>query len=200
MRLLVATQNRHKIKEFSELLADLPDITWLSLDDVGLAGLDVAETGTTFAENAALKAQAYCQASGLVTMADDSGLIVDALDGAPGVYSARYGGPAVTTDRERYELLLKNLAAIPQAKRTARFACVVAIAVPGQPIEFAYGTVEGHIADGPRGNNGFGYDPVFLLPDGRTLAEYTSPEKNQISHRARALQAALPILRRVLGR
>ncbi len=195
-QLLVATQNRHKVQEYRDLLAELDTIDWLSLWDVNLNNMQVDETGTSFEANAHLKADAYCQASGLITLADDSGLVVDVLDGEPGIYSARYGG--LKTDQERYQLLLKKLADTPHSQRTARFECAVAIAVPDHPIEITRGTLEGHIADAPRGENGFGYDPIFLLSDGYTLAELSAADKNQISHRARALQAALPILRRVL--
>lgn len=196
--LLVATRNPGKLNEYRQLLDDLPDVTWYSLADVGLDDMEVAETGTTFAENARLKAHAYMQAAGLITLADDSGLVVDALDGAPGVYSARYGKPQVTTAEGRYQLLLDNLADVPPADRTARFVCVIAIALPGQSMDevaVVEGTIEGRIGYNPRGDNGFGYDPVFELPDGRTLAELPSEEKNPISHRGRALQKAEPLLR-----
>jgi XTP/dITP diphosphohydrolase len=197
-KLLVATTNPHKLKEYREMLSDLGDITWLSLRDVGLEGMDVAETGATFEENARLKAVAYAQASGLLTLADDSGLVVEALGGAPGVYSARYGAPEATTDVERYRLLLKNLTGVEPPDRAARFECAVAIATPDGQVEIASGQVAGQVGFEPRGSNGFGYDPVFVLPDRRTLAELPSAEKNRISHRARALQAALPLIRRRL--
>lgn len=197
-RLLVASQNQGKVREFSVLLSGLGDIEWLSLKDVGLGQMEVEETGATFEENARLKAEAYSQASGLLTLADDSGLVVDVLDGAPGIYSARYGAPELKTDANRYTFLLKNLAGIPHEKRTARFVCVVAIALPNEPIQFARGTVEGHIAEEPRGSYGFGYDPVFLLPDGRHLAEVPPDEKQFLSHRGHALHHALPILRQYL--
>lgn len=198
-KLLVATQNRGKVKEFSQLLGDLADITWLSLWDVALGDIDVEETGSTFEENAALKAQAYSQASGLITLADDSGLVVDALNGAPGIYSARYGAPDVSSDQGRYELLLKNLAALNAPDRSARFVCAIAIGIPHQPVQIVKGFVEGTIAAAPRGENGFGYDPIFLLPDGRTMAEIPAEEKNAISHRGNALKVALPILRQILA-
>lgn len=198
-QLLIATQNLNKVKEITEMLVGSGDITCLSLADVGLGEMDVPETGSTFEENARLKAEAYCQKAGLPTLADDSGLMVDALGGAPGVFSARYGAPEVTTDEGRYQLLLQKLAGIPPAQRTARFECVVAIAVPNEGVECVAGSVEGYIAEAPRGDNGFGYDPIFLMPDGRTLAEYASVEKNLISHRGRAVQAAIPLIRRAVG-
>lgn len=193
MKLLVATTNRGKLAEYRELLADI-DVEWVDLQDVGLGTMEVAETEDTFAANAILKARAYCEASGLLTLADDSGLVVDALEGAPGVYSARYGAPEVTTDRGRYEKLLAALQDVPLEKRTARFKCVVALAAPDQEIVTVEGKIEGRIAFSPRGSNGFGYDPVFLLSDGRTLAELPSAEKNRISHRGNALEKAQPLL------
>ncbi len=201
-KLLVATQNMHKLEEYRFMLQELGDMEWLSLADVGLGDMEVEENGHSFSENARIKAHAYQQASGLITFADDSGLVVDALDGAPGIYSARYGSPEVTTDQGRYELLLKNMADISTAERTARFMCVVAMALPNQElndIPVANGTVEGAIGYEPKGNHGFGYDPVFQLPDGRMLAELPPAEKNQISHRANALTNALPILRELLA-
>lgn len=192
--LLVATQNPGKLKEYRDLLHSLNAVRWLSLRDVQLDHMHVEEHGTTFEENARIKAAAYGQASGLLTLADDSGLVVDALDGAPGVYSARYGAPEVTTEIGRYELLLKNLSGIEADQRLAHFVCVVAIYAPNQPIKVAYGKVDGAIAFAARGIHGFGYDPVFLLPDGRTMAEIPPLEKHQISHRGLALQAALPLL------
>lgn len=197
-KLLVATKNRGKLKEYQEILDGLGDIEWLSLWDVGLGHMDVEETGVTFEENAGLKAEAYANAAGMLTLADDSGLVVDALNGAPGVYSARYGAPGAASDVDRYQLLLKNLTGIEPPQRTAHFACAVALALPGKSPEFAMGRVDGHIGFEPHGSNGFGYDPVFVLPDGRTIAEMPSEEKNRISHRGRALEAALPILKRYL--
>ncbi len=194
-KLLVATRNKHKVEEYKEMLAELGDITWLSLWDVKLDALEVDETGATFEANARLKAIAYCNASGLITLADDSGLVVDALNGEPGVYSARYGAPDAVTDQARYRLLLHNLRGVSYHRRTARFKCVVAIATPDGDINTVAGSVEGHIADAPCGNNGFGYDPVFMLDNGQTMAQLPSHEKHRISHRGRALQAALPILR-----
>ncbi|MCB9437617.1 MAG: RdgB/HAM1 family non-canonical purine NTP pyrophosphatase [Anaerolineales bacterium] len=195
--ILIATQNPHKVQEYHDLLTDLKHIKWLSLADIGLGDMEVEETGTTFEQNARLKADAYYQASKMLTLADDSGLVVDYLNGEPGVYSARYGG--LKTAEARYELLLDNLKGVPSDRRTARFVCTVAIAAPHQPIQIVRGSVEGWILTKPRGINGFGYDPVFLLPNGKSMAELTTDEKNLMGHRGRALRAALPILQELLG-
>lgn len=193
MKLLVATTNQGKLKEYRDLLAAL-EVEWVSLRDVGLAEMEVEETEPTFEGNAILKARAYAEASGILTLADDSGLEVDALNGAPGVYSARYGAPELKTDRDRYERLLFNLRDTPLEKRMARFRCVVAIAAPQQSIQTVEGIVEGKIAFEPRGTNGFGYDPVFLMEDGRTYAELPSEDKNRLSHRGKALEKAYPLV------
>lgn len=200
-KLLVATQNTHKLAEYRYMLQELGDMEWLSLVDLGLGDMEVEENGTTFAENARLKAYAYQQASGIITFADDSGLVVDALNDAPGIYSARYGLPDVTTDKGRYQFLLNNIADVPESERTARFMCTVAIALPEQALEeipVVEGTVEGAIGYTARGDHGFGYDPIFQLSDGRMLAELLPAEKNKISHRANALTNALPLLRELL--
>ncbi len=192
-KLLVASTNPGKLVELRELMADLP-VTWLSLADVGLNNMDVEETGDSFAANAILKAQAYSAASGLPTLADDSGLVVDALNGAPGVYSARYG----PTAPERNAKLLKALDGIAFEQRTARFVSVIAVALPGGVLITAEGSVEGQVGmpgSVPRGENGFGYDPVFVMDGGKTMAELPSAEKNKISHRGRALAKLHPILR-----
>ena len=196
-KLLVATNNPGKVKEYADLLNGLP-VTLTSPAQEGLS-LEVDESGVTFAENAILKARAYAAASGLLTLADDSGLEVDALDGAPGVRSARYAGERAS-DEDRYRLLLRNLAGVPEKERTARFRCVVAVATPEGDVHTAEGRCEGLIGFEPRGRHGFGYDPVFYMPDrGQTMAELPPAVKNQISHRARAVQAALPVLRRLLA-
>ena len=195
-KLLVASNNPGKLKEYADLLDRLP-VTLTSPVQEGLS-LAVDESGATFAENAILKARAYAEASGLPTLADDSGLEVDALDGAPGVRSARYAGEGAS-DEDRYRLLLRNLAGVPQGKRTARFRCVVAVATPQGKVHTAEGRCEGVIGFEPRGTHGFGYDPVFYLPDrGQTMAELPPTVKNRISHRGRAVQAALPVLRWLL--
>jgi len=199
MRLLLATHNQGKRREWRALLDGL-DVELLLPDDLGLHD-DVEETGETYTENALIKARALAAASGLPTLADDSGLEVDALDGAPGVRSARYH---LGTDEVRYRALLKALVGVPEEKRGARFRCIAALVIPGEgdaACEFTTeGVCEGVIGFAPAGEEGFGYDPVFYLPDrGRTMAELPAEEKNCISHRARAAQAMHPILERELG-
>ena len=192
MQLLIATTNQHKLGEYRAIFADLP-YTVVSLRDVGITD-DVEETGTTFAANAILKAEAYCKLSGLPTLADDSGLEIAALDGRPGVYSARYGGPGVTP-AQQHALVLGELAAKPDADRTARFVCVIALARPGAAVELVEGELVGTIADAPQGTHGFGYDPLFWLPErGCTVAALSDSEKNAISHRGRAAQRAHAVL------
>ena len=196
VRLLVATHNKGKLREYKALLQDLP-VTLTYLDEVGIHE-DVPETGKTFAENAIQKARAYAAMSGLLTLADDSGLEVDALGGAPGVHSVRYAGPGAT-DEDRIQKLLRELDGVPPDKRTARFRCVIAVATPEGQVYTADGAVEGVIIDTPRGSHGFGYDPVFFLPErGKTMAELPPEEKNRISHRARAAEAIKPVLKRLL--
>ena len=194
--LLVGTQNPGKRREYQDLLFELP-LHWVSPQEAGLDAFEPEETGTTFEENARLKALAYAQAADMPALADDSGLEVDALDGAPGVYSARYGGPGAT-DADRYEKLLKALEAVPESQRGARFVCVVALAWPDGRVYTARGTLEGRIGHAAQGTFGFGYDPIFVLPDGRHLAELPAGEKHTISHRGAALAAFKPTLLRVL--
>lgn len=194
--LLVATRNQGKVQEYADLLADM-NLVWRNLAEVGI-NLEVAETGATFEENATIKAVAYAQASGLLTLADDSGLEVDYLGGQPGVQTARYGGEGLSP-RERYERLLASLIGVPMAERTARFRCVIALADRDGLIATADGVCEGLIAFEPAGTGGFGYDPIFVLPDRKvTMAELPAAEKHKISHRGRALVAMAPILRRKL--
>ena len=184
-RLLLATRNRGKLKELADLLGDVP-FELVSLTDVGI-DVDVEETGRTFEDNAILKAETYRELSGLLTLADDSGLEVDALGGEPGVHSARYAGPDAT-DSDRIRLLLSNLAHTPEPSRTARFRCVIAISAPDRQTQLYPGVCCGRIVREPRGDNGFGYDPVFLFPDiGLTMAELTTEQKNSVSHRALAV-------------
>lgn len=196
MKLLVATHNQGKVTEFAEMLADL-QIEWLSLDDVGVT-TDVAETGKTFRENAVLKATWYAQETGLLTLADDSGLEVDALNGEPGVFTARYGGSGLS-HADRYHLLLKNMSGVPEPERTARFRCVIAlVGGDGRLLHTSDGICEGRIALAPAGDGGFGYDPVFYLPErGQTMAQVGAAIKHQISHRGRAMHAMEPFLRRM---
>ncbi len=194
-RLLVATHNHGKLLEYRKLLQDLP-LALTYLDEIGVQE-EVAETENTFAANAVLKAQHYANLTGLWTWADDSGLEVDALQGAPGVHSARYAGPGAT-DQDRYEKLLKELQPHPRPW-TARFQCVVAIAQPSATAETCTGTLEGTVTNAPRGSNGFGYDPVFFVPDkGRTLAELPTSVKNRISHRGLASRQAKELLTNLL--
>jgi XTP/dITP diphosphohydrolase len=157
--------------------------------------LDVEESGTTFAENAELKALAYARASGKLTLADDSGLEIDALGGAPGVYSARFAGKEASYE-ERFRLLLEQLKGLPIEQRTARFRCAITLAEPSGYYQTVEGTLEGVIADAPRGHYGFGYDPIFFIPEfGKTSAELMPEQKNRISHRGRAAQLAAALLK-----
>ncbi len=197
VRILVATHNQGKIDEYAQLLAGM-SAEFISLSTAGIRE-EIPETGETFEENARIKAEGYCRLSQLVTLADDSGLEVDALGGAPGVLSARYAGNGAS-DADRYRLVLEQIADIPPEQRTARFRCVIALATPEGDVFAASGKVEGMIAPSPRGDFGFGYDPVFFMPEyGATMAEVGDAVKNTISHRARALQAIGPTLQRVIA-
>ena len=192
-QLLIATHNDGKLREFVNLLRDVP-FSLTSLLEQGVSE-EVEETGTTFQENAIIKAQAYSQLTGLLTLADDSGLEVDALGGDPGVYSARYGGEGLT-DEGRVDLLLHNMRGVPWNLRSARFRCVIAIAAPNKEPVTVEGTVEGIIQYEPAGDGGFGYDPIFLLPQkGLTTAQLPMDEKNSLSHRGQAAQKAAALLR-----
>lgn len=183
MKFVLATQNQGKVREMRAILSRL-GIEVISAAEAGVH-LDVEETGTTFAENAFLKAQAVCQAAGLPAIADDSGLCVDALNGGPGVYSARYGGEGLD-DKGRCMLLLQNMRG--QTTRAAHFACAICCAFPNGDTVTAEGRCGGTIAFAPMGTDGFGYDPLFFVPDkAKTFAQLTAEEKNEISHRGRAL-------------
>lgn len=198
MDLLIATSNPGKVREYQTLLADAP-VNLLGLNDVGLGDMDVEESGDTLEANASIKAQAYAHVSGLLTLADDTGLFVDALDGRPGVYPARYGGPGLTMQQRRQKLLAE-LGDTPDAQRTARFACVIALAWDGQ-IEMVRGTCEGRIAWAEEeGGEGFGYDSIFI-PQGYAISWSHVPldEKNRISHRGQAARQIVPILQRLLN-
>ena len=197
VRLLIATENPGKRREYEQLLAARP---WVLCTPRELAlTLAIDENGESYVENARMKALRYMEASQLPALADDSGLEVDALGGAPGFHSARYAG-GDASDADRYRLLLRNLAATPWPERTARFRCVLALAVPGGEVYTAEGTCEGVIAFEPAGGNGFGYDPIFHLPElGQTMAQLPAEIKNRVSHRARAVQWMLPVLSRVLA-
>jgi XTP/dITP diphosphohydrolase len=204
-RLLVATRSRHKLRELRELL-DLRHTELVSPDDVGIPD-EPEEIGETFEANARLKARFYAWRSGLPTLADDSGLEVDALGGGPGVRTRRYAGPTATDD-ENNAKLLRELAGLEPGARGARYVCALALALPdergprgGLGTVIRRGTCRGRIATAPRGTNGFGYDPIFEPasepPGGRTLGEWSAAEKHEISHRSRAARAMSPLLRRL---
>ena len=188
MKLVLASKNQHKLIEMQTILGQL-GLEVVLESQVGV-DVDVDEPGVTVMENALLKAKAVCEASGMAAIADDSGLVVDALNGAPGVYSARYGGKG--SDAERTAFLLENMENVPEEQRTARFVSAIACALPDGRTVTAEGTCEGVITFETRGDNGFGYDPVFYVPTlGKTFAEADGAEKNAISHRGNALQAFL---------
>ena len=196
MRVVLATEEPGKLREMGDILRGL-GVEVVSPADVG-CHVEVEETGATFAETAMLKAKAVCAASGLPAIADDSGLCVDALGGAPGVYSARYGGEGLD-DAGRYRLLLSNLRGQPT--RAAHFACAIACAFPNGDTLTAEGRCDGAIAYAPMGEGGFGYDPVFLVPEkAKTFGQLTAEEKSAISHRGRALQAFAAKLETYLGK
>ncbi len=187
MKLILATNNAHKVAEIREILgSDFPEM--FTLKEAGLA-IDVVEDGDTFEQNAIKKAEEVLAASGFpAALADDSGLIVDALHGAPGVHSARYAGDG-HDDMANNEKLMKDMADVPDEKRTCRFASSIALARQGQPTLVVTGFCEGKLLHAPQGSNGFGYDPYFLYePLGRSFAELSAEEKNQVSHRRRALE------------
>jgi len=199
MDLIIGTHNVGKLQEYQELLHDAP-MTIQGLMDICLGKLDVDETGTTFVENALLKATTYARASGRIALADDSGLVVDALDGAPGIYSARFGGEGLD-DAGRRTYLLEQMKDIPEAERTAHFMCVIAIVNPltglGYHVE---GKCEGVILTEERGKGGFGYDALFI-PNGyeETFAQMSHDKKNSISHRAIAVQGVPEILHHIIA-
>jgi XTP/dITP diphosphohydrolase len=195
-KLLIATNNKGKVKELQKLLKEL-NIQLVTPAEINL-NLDVLEDGKTYQDNAGKKALEFSQASGLISLADDSGLEVDALHGAPGLYSARYSPKPNATDADRRAYLLENL----QAKArpwNAHFHCTIAIAKPSGEIEFADGNCYGEIISEERGSNGFGYDPIFLFPElGKTMAEIDDEHKNRISHRALAVQNGMFVLKKIL--
>lgn len=210
MKLVLATQNEHKVHELRQILGELVDD--LGLEIVGASDFpdapDVVESEVTFEGNARLKAVAVARATGLPSVADDSGLAVDVLGGSPGVFSARWSGThagadAARTDRDRanLELLLEQIGDVPDEHRGAAFVCAAVLAMPDGSVESVEGRVPGTIRREPVGENGFGYDPVFVPEgDSRSMAEYTDVEKNAISHRGRAFRAMIPILRGHLTR
>lgn len=195
-RLVAATGNPHKLRELHRMLADL-DVTLVPRSELGLPS--PRETGVTFADNALLKARAAVEPTGLPALAEDSGLEVDALDGAPGVRSARYAGDDAD-DAANNDKLLAALEDVPEDGRTARFVAVAVLVAPDGRHWAERGVVEGHIATGPRGTAGFGYDPLFV-PAGhrRTTAELTAEEKDAVSHRGRALRAVRPVIERFVA-
>jgi XTP/dITP diphosphohydrolase len=193
---IIATKNRGKAKEFEQIFASRGFAVRTLLDYPEF--LDIEETGKSFEENAILKAEAVSRSLNKMVISDDSGLIVDALDGRPGIFSARYAGEE-KDDQANIDKVLSELAGVPEEKRTARFYCALALAVPGQKTITVSGACEGRILDGQRGSNGFGYDPIFFAAEkGRSMAELSSDEKNKISHRAKALEKLNGILDSIL--
>ncbi len=193
--LLLATNNKGKVREYRSLLQGIPQ-KLVTPEEAGIV-LDVDETGGSLEENARLKATAFAERSDLLTLADDSGLEVDALGGEPGPLSARYAGEGAS-DKQRVDYLLSRLKDIPWEKRTARFRCVIAIARPQGEVILYNGECRGFIAFEPRGEKGFGYDPIFYLPDSdKTVAELPLEIKNRISHRGQAARKAVEVLKRL---
>ena len=187
MKMVLASKNPHKLVEIQKIVERF-DIQLVLESELGVA-IDVEETGTTFEENSLLKAKAVMEATGLPALADDSGIAVDALNGAPGVYSARYGFDDTLDDWGRLQLLLKNTENVPDGQRQAQFVCVITLMTPDGQVIQARGEVHGELLRAPAGTGGFGYDPIFYYPPlGKTLAEVAPEEKNQVSHRARALK------------
>lgn len=187
MKVVLASKNKHKLEEISKITEKF-DMELVLESELGV-DIDVEETGSTFEENSFLKAEAVMKATGLPALADDSGIAVDALNGEPGIYSARYGFDESLDDRGRLNLLLKNTENVPDDKRQAKFVCVITLVTPqGQTIQ-ARGEVHGMLLRAPAGKNGFGYDPIFYYPPfGKSLAQVSPEEKNRVSHRANALK------------
>lgn len=187
MKVVLASKNKHKLEEISQITEKF-GMELVLESDLGV-DIDVEETGSTFEENSFLKAEAVMKATGLPALADDSGIAVDALNGEPGIYSARYGFDESLDDWGRLQLLLKNTEQVPDERRQAKFVCVITLVTPQQEIIQARGEVQGMLLRTPAGQGGFGYDPIFYYPPlGKSLAELTPEEKNQVSHRANALQ------------
>ena len=187
MKVVLASQNKHKLEEISKITAKF-DMELVLQSELGVH-IDVEETGTTFEENSLLKAKAVMEATGLPALADDSGIAVDALNGEPGVYSARYGGDESLDDWGRLLLLLKNTEHVPDGQRQAKFVSVITMVTPEGKVIQARGEIHGELTREARGENGFGYDPIFYYPPlGKTTAELSPEEKNQVSHRAKALK------------
>lgn len=197
MKFVIATNNKKKLREMGAILEKF-GVEALSLAEAGIES-DVEETGTTFEENSRLKAVAAMQIANLPAIADDSGLEVDALGGAPGIYSARYGGDACRDDKERYEYLLKNMENVPEGERSARFVSVITCVFPDGREFSARGEIEGELLFEAHGEGGFGYDPIFFVPEeGMTTAEMSQERKNEISHRAKSLKIMSEKLRQIL--
>lgn len=187
MKVVLASKNKHKLEEISQITEKF-GMELVLESDLGV-DIDVEETGSTFEENSFLKAEAVMKATGLPALADDSGIAVNALNGEPGIYSARYGFDESLDDWGRLQLLLKNTEQVPDERRQAKFVCVITLVTPQQEIIQARGEVHGMLLRTPAGQGGFGYDPIFYYPPlGKSLAELTPEEKNQVSHRANALQ------------
>ena len=196
-KLLIATNNKGKVKELQELLREL-NVQLVTPAEINL-DLDVEEDGVTYIENATKKAIAFAQASGLISLADDSGLEVDALDGAPGLYSARYHPKPGANDADRRAYMLENLQGKPRPWK-AHFHATIAIAIPGGDVKIADGNCHGEIIPEERGTGGFGYDPIFFMPElGKTMSELEMDEKNRLSHRARAVINAMPVLKEIFS-
>lgn len=195
--IILATNNKSKVKEISEMMLG-SDITFESLADAGI-NVEVEETGTTFEENALLKAREICKLSGKPTISDDSGLEIDALDGAPGIYSSRFMGEDTSYDIKN-NALIEKLENVADPDRTARFRCCMALVLPDGREFVTEGAMEGIIAREPKGINGFGYDPILFIPEyNRTSAELSSEEKNNISHRGEALRKMIEVIKKELN-
>ncbi len=187
MKIVLASKNRHKLVEISKITEKF-GFELVLQSELGV-DIDVEENGTTFEENSFIKAEAVMKATGLPALADDSGIAVDALNGEPGIYSARYGFDESLDDWGRLELLLKNTEEVPDGQRQAQFVCVITMVTPEGKVIQARGEIHGELTREPRGENGFGYDPIFFYPPlGKTTAELRPEEKNQVSHRANALK------------
>ena len=194
MKVVLASKNPHKLVEIDAITRKL-GIELILQSELGV-DIDVEETGTTFEENSLIKAEAVMKATGLPAMADDSGIAVDALNGAPGVYSARYGGDPSLSDHDRKMLLLKNTEHVPDGSRQAQFVCVITMVTPDGEVIQARGEIHGELTREPRGENGFGYDPIFYYPPaGMTTAEMSSEEKHKVSHRGNALKVFYDMLK-----
>ena len=197
MKVVLASKNKHKLEEISQI-TKLFDIELILQSELGV-DIDVEETGTTFEENSLLKARAVMEATGLPALADDSGIAVDALNGEPGVYSARYGFDESLDDWGRLLLLLKNTEHVPDGQRQAKFVCVISFVTPDGAVIQARGEIHGELTRQARGEGGFGYDPIFYYPPlGKTTAEMTPEEKNAVSHRGNALKVFCEILKETL--